>query len=487
MEHTSPRFNLNGNLISGRKTFMDQGKVKDPWENNVKIKTRDELMKTRKEEMKPDPSYDLDGDGHVGNLDLFVSKRFDLDRDGKLNKQERENAEKALKEGYLNNFKIGLESQVPKTSLRIMQKRGVIIENDYTEKLIETYPMPRYASLPSISSRTQLLNQRKQALLQTSRPVDNVFRIEVTQGTPEGFVNEPRFTTATALKNAYKNSIREKMGMTNPSDIKNFSTPSLSYVPDPIFKSQSSMNQIKKKELLESLHNNANYNHINREKHLLEREKLLISHNEGKTIEQIRESQRLATNEYNQKTFSNIAIGVHGKELPKFSENQKEFWKLKESWQDSRAIPPTATLKTLQHKSELDSRTLKPVQSEIVLKKPSNSEVTDKPNHIIPYGTYIPVENTDSSYKIPLIKYRMSTIFGHFLESAAEMGINFLPQSEPRPEKKGKNYGLETSIGPASDIPKTSQSVNKKLTSKTVLTHNPLRTTGFCEKRKEEG
>ena len=478
MEHVSPKFNLNGNLIIG-KGKSDEVKVKDPWGQGNGIKTRSELMTLRKEEMKPDPSYDLDGDGYVSNLDLLLSKRFDLDRDGKLNKVERENADRALKEGYLSNFKLGLESQAPKTSLRTIQKRGVIIENDYTEKILETYPMLRHTSLPAITSRTQLLNQRKQAL-QSSRPTENVFRVEVLQRNPDGFINEPKFKTASALKNSYKNSVRNKLGMTEPLDIKPVSTPSLAYVENPIYLSQSQMKQLKKKELLENLHNNANYDHVSREKNLLEREKFLISHNEGKTIAEIKESQRLATNEYNQKTFSNIAIGVHGKELPKFSENQKEFWKSKDGWVESRTLSSNILI---HPKSEANTQSLRPSQSEKFLKKNlSKPEITDKPNHIIPYGRYIPVENTEYSYKVPNIKYRMSTIFGHFLESAAEMGINFLPQTESRPEK-GKNFGLETSVGPSSEIPKTSQSVNKKLSSKPVMIHNPLRTTGFCDKK----
>jgi hypothetical protein len=75
----------------------------------------------------------------------------------------------------------------------------------------------------------------------------------------------------------------------------------------------------------------------------------------------------------------------------------------------------------------------------------------------------------------------MSTIFGHFLESAAEMGINFLPVSENPRTEKNKNHGLETSV--ASEIPKTSHSIVKKQTARTVISSNPLRTTGFNIKR----
>lgn len=47
--------------------------------------------------MKADPSFDLDGDGIVGNRDMRISKLFDKDGDGKLNARERRNAEEAIK------------------------------------------------------------------------------------------------------------------------------------------------------------------------------------------------------------------------------------------------------------------------------------------------------------------------------------------------------------------------------------------------------
>ena len=43
-------------------------------------------------------SYDLDGDGVVGNRDYVLAKLFDKDQDGKLNEQERKNAEDAIKQ-----------------------------------------------------------------------------------------------------------------------------------------------------------------------------------------------------------------------------------------------------------------------------------------------------------------------------------------------------------------------------------------------------
>lgn len=42
-------------------------------------------------------SFDLDGDGIVGNRDLVIAKLYDKDGDGKLNKAERAAAEEGLR------------------------------------------------------------------------------------------------------------------------------------------------------------------------------------------------------------------------------------------------------------------------------------------------------------------------------------------------------------------------------------------------------
>lgn len=60
-------------------------------------KTFTEVLASRKRANIPDMSFDLDGDGIVGNRDLVLSKLFDKDGDGKLNAKERKNAEEAIK------------------------------------------------------------------------------------------------------------------------------------------------------------------------------------------------------------------------------------------------------------------------------------------------------------------------------------------------------------------------------------------------------
>lgn len=67
-----------------------------------KDRTQSEQKRRRSLEDKPDLTYDLDGDGAVGAYDMALSTRFDLDKDGKLNAEERKNAFEQIKNGFMN-------------------------------------------------------------------------------------------------------------------------------------------------------------------------------------------------------------------------------------------------------------------------------------------------------------------------------------------------------------------------------------------------
>lgn len=63
----------------------------------------------RKERDLPHTSFDLDQDGHVSATDLFLAKRFDKDKDGRLNEEEFAAAKQAIASGYKDQFMFGLE------------------------------------------------------------------------------------------------------------------------------------------------------------------------------------------------------------------------------------------------------------------------------------------------------------------------------------------------------------------------------------------
>lgn len=76
----------------------------------------------------------------MGGRDLVMAKHFDKDGDGKLNEVERENAMKALAEGYEDKFIWGIEQGGANTMHRLLQKRGVFVHGENFIEVGKTYP-----------------------------------------------------------------------------------------------------------------------------------------------------------------------------------------------------------------------------------------------------------------------------------------------------------------------------------------------------------
>ena len=84
--------------------------------------THTKLNEKRKKELKPSITYDLDGDGVVGGKDLVISKKFDSQNKGYLTEQEKSQALLAIKNGFENNFKWGIEQSGTLGAYRVVQK-----------------------------------------------------------------------------------------------------------------------------------------------------------------------------------------------------------------------------------------------------------------------------------------------------------------------------------------------------------------------------
>ena len=96
-----------------RNILKENIRIPDWWSKpgmqEADIKTKTKMIAQRRSEFIPDLSYDLDGDGVVGNRDLVISKIHDKDKDGKLNAREREEAMRSLHGGIEKNFVWGVE------------------------------------------------------------------------------------------------------------------------------------------------------------------------------------------------------------------------------------------------------------------------------------------------------------------------------------------------------------------------------------------
>ena len=84
----------------GINSLKEQHKAPAGWTDKPgqKIWTNTELGLQRRADNMPHASFDLDGDGHVGDRDYFLAKRFDKDGDGKLNAEEKAAAVAAIKD-----------------------------------------------------------------------------------------------------------------------------------------------------------------------------------------------------------------------------------------------------------------------------------------------------------------------------------------------------------------------------------------------------
>ena len=103
LTHQPPRINSNGfNLLPKARDCTNilthqNNNVPKSWTDTPLVNSRSELLEKRRQSNIPDPSYDLDGDGHVAAHDFVIAKIFDKDKDGKLNAQERKEADEAVK------------------------------------------------------------------------------------------------------------------------------------------------------------------------------------------------------------------------------------------------------------------------------------------------------------------------------------------------------------------------------------------------------
>ena len=151
LTHIPPSYDLYGHEIPVNRNkikyniLSEKENLKTPWDSSNPLTqstpmTRTKLLQLRKKENIPDISYDLDGDGYVGGRDYVLSKRFDLDGDGKLNDTEKKNALEAIKNGVEREYVWNLENQGGKRAFRILQKRGKIIDAENFIPLQESYP-----------------------------------------------------------------------------------------------------------------------------------------------------------------------------------------------------------------------------------------------------------------------------------------------------------------------------------------------------------
>ena len=173
----------------------------------------------------PDISFDLDGDGIVGNRDLVISKLFDKDMDGRLNTGERKNAIEAIHKGIDEKMVWNVEQSGALRSFRIMQKRGVILDNDDFLPVRATYPEhPSSKIQPNARTMPELREQRREANKKKIDHFNSTFeeKRQKYQSVERPYIysefskgNKPRFTSIQDRREHEKHQARKKAELTD--------------------------------------------------------------------------------------------------------------------------------------------------------------------------------------------------------------------------------------------------------------------------------
>ncbi len=359
LTHIPPSYDIYGHQIPTNPNstkfniLAEKDSIKIPWDTKNELykstpMTRTKLLERRKKEKIPDISYDLDGDGYVGGRDYVLSKRYDVDGDGKLNEIEKKNALEGIKNGVEREYVWNLENQGGKRAFRILQKRGKIIDAEDFIPLQETYPKhPLSFKEPKngIKTLSELKEYRtKKTKEEINEKMKNYEKEHPYRIVQESYhlenKNKPLYSSINEIKDKKHREARIKAGLSEKeTDLKiTDKDPTLAYVYSPKHKSKEDI----RKDLLKESKDISNI--LNSTKHLNDTERLKIREDEifnklfhkedGFTYTKLKEMRRVKQNEYNLKTFADHPKGVHGHELPKFSanENTKEFWKLQDGY-----------------------------------------------------------------------------------------------------------------------------------------------------------
>ncbi|OMJ79854.1 hypothetical protein SteCoe_20054 [Stentor coeruleus] len=304
--------------------------IPQAWLHTPKVETQSELLQKRRVNNIPDISFDLDGDGAVGAHDLVLATKFDLDKDGKLNAQERENALKAINQGFTNQFVWGCESSGLNRSFRLVQKRGKVIVDEDFSKIRETYP-----PLPVDDrqlTRSELESKRKdEAKAEAKR---NELRLKTITKmivpiesflSKDNYINQPPYSSIHEKKEIERRNARKRIGLSqDPIDIKNQEV-AYNYNDKPENISFSEMMSTRRADLVKKLNTSADFSHVTfYEK--VEKEKQYIGA-EGRHMRDIIGERRQVDVGHFERTFGNETLGIHGRELPKYEENSHEILK----------------------------------------------------------------------------------------------------------------------------------------------------------------
>lgn len=256
VDHVPPTFDIYGNQVPNNRRSPVPPDVRIPkeWANSSTVKSNTELYEKRRKDNCPNLTYDLDGDGVVGGYDLVISKIFDKDGDGKLNEEERRNAEEAIKNGFGGKFTWGCDMSGNKRSFRVVQKRGKVIVDEDFSKVLETYPQMETKE-SHVRTKSQLIELRRSEKKEKANEMQqkweeyNPFKVEEVKARDEFYVENPRYKSLSHKQEEDKLEARRRAGLDNPT-FHMTANESFSYTKEPAVKSRTEMLENRRNQIV---------------------------------------------------------------------------------------------------------------------------------------------------------------------------------------------------------------------------------------------
>jgi hypothetical protein len=301
-----------------------------------------------------------------------------------------------------------------------------------------------------VKTYTQLKDQRAKERLQSLKQ----YRDSWEHMHPQQMVAETQeyrraslpYKTYSEKREIEAREARKKAGLSpNRTDVSARLGPSLTYMSQPKYRSKSHMKTQRHADTMQDLAEKQNSSYINPDQRLELRESQLIAEvgerQGGKTYQDVKERLRQEAVAHNAVTFSKVAVGIHGQELPKFAEEQTEYWKSRPGYVEQPVL--VSHLEQRQQKKYWAPRDIyrlsdkevtpppqDPFKVTHIPKVPKPADIPAKPTQHTPIH-FLPKDLSDPNQPPPVKHTYRWTALMHIFNK----GSVFKPQNKPGKEE----------------------------------------------------
>ena len=227
--------------------------------------------------------------------------------------------------------------------------------------------------------------------------------------------------------------------------------PTPKYDPSPKIKTKTELIFFRKSQTIQENEKKQNFTHLNLSQRVEEREKRLNWNSRCSSKSKDRKTENILNFE---KLFSSRPFGVHGAELPKFSENCKDYWKLRNGYVENPEI-------------KIKEKSVSRPVSEYSCSRAryANAEIANKPNNVNPFPNFEVSDEVIVGQKRPPSRPRFTQEFYQPLSSKNSqetIQVNVKRKSKSKDTNKEKEFDKEKDFNKEKDFKKEKEAYKEK-------------------------